>query len=186
MNRMKTSWNPIKDGVVSLGAGLAAARAFEATTNVITDDPITFTVRLSVAYEDDRFVLRSVEVAQADDGPPVTADVLRVLPLNRIMVLAVEDLLFDVEVAKAAAEGKTDTTKMTPLSWVAPDPGSGPTDDNIKVVSIAYRIAYACGVPPTKYVEERMGLSRATAGRWIKAARDRGLLGQTDPGRKGI
>lgn len=181
---MHYEWNPIKDGVTTFGDALATPKAFRVALSP-DSDPVEHDVKLSVAYEDDRFVLRSVSVAQAADGPPVDADTVRSLPLSRIIAHAVEGRLFGVKSAKAAASGENPHT-LTPLSWPTPERGAGPTEDNIRLVSIVYRVAYACGVPPTKYVEEAMGLARATAGRWIRLARERGLLGETEPGKKGV
>jgi transposase len=48
-----------------------------------------------------------------------------------------------------------------------------------------YQVAYATGESPTKAVMDRLGLPRSTAGRWIRMARKRGLLGPATPSKAG-
>ncbi len=59
----------------------------------------------------------------------------------------------------------------------------GPTDEALQAAATVYRLAHACGEPPTKAVEDRFGLTRSTAGRYVAKARERGLLKQTTPGK---
>jgi hypothetical protein len=51
------------------------------------------------------------------------------------------------------------------------------TDNDLRKAAAAYRAAHANGDPPARAVEDEFRVSRATAGRLIKRARDRGFLG---------
>jgi hypothetical protein len=49
-----------------------------------------------------------------------------------------------------------------------------------------YLAALRAGLPPTKAIQLWSGASRPTASRWVRQARDRGLIGRpTKPGRPG-
>ena len=58
----------------------------------------------------------------------------------------------------------------------------GPTKATLRAVAQTYQLAYAKHEHPIKAVEERFGLPRATAGRWVVKARLRGFLGAAHPG----
>ncbi len=55
------------------------------------------------------------------------------------------------------------------------------TDDDLNTVVRIYRAALATGEPPTQAVAKQMFVARSTAGRWVAAARERGLLGKAKP-----
>jgi len=57
---------------------------------------------------------------------------------------------------------------------------TGPTDESLWWVAYVYRLALVAGEPPTKTVEQALELPRSTAGRWIAAARQRHLLGESE------
>ncbi|WP_156747645.1 hypothetical protein [Nocardia sp. 852002-51244_SCH5132740] len=50
----------------------------------------------------------------------------------------------------------------------------------LEFVASSYQIARALGLPPAKYVQERLGLTRPTATRWIRQVRDMGWLDDGD------
>lgn len=69
------------------------------------------------------------------------------------------------------------------LSWT---PGSRhPLDKgDLELVARIYVDALKAGLPPTKTIQEWAGTSRPTASRWVKQARERGLIGQ--PSKHGL
>jgi transposase len=78
------------------------------------------------------------------------------------------------------------------LTWAEPialseraRAGGGPSDEDLRAVADVYGLAFVTGGAPTKTVMERLGLPRSTAGRWIKMARERGLLGPATPRKAG-
>ncbi|MFW6034539.1 MAG: hypothetical protein ACOC9R_05320 [bacterium] len=63
---------------------------------------------------------------------------------------------------------------------------TGPTDETLRWVARAYRVALLVGAAPTQAVAETFDVARGTAGRWVTRSRDRGFLTVTDPrGAKG-
>jgi hypothetical protein len=61
----------------------------------------------------------------------------------------------------------------------------GPTDRVLQWVAQYYRLSVALHEQPTSAIQEVMGVSRATAGRWVSAARAKGYLGAAIHGKAG-
>jgi Family of unknown function (DUF6214) len=59
------------------------------------------------------------------------------------------------------------------------------TDNELRRVAAVYRSAHAAGAAPAKAVMGELEVSRATAGRLIRRARDRGFLGPATPRKAG-
>jgi hypothetical protein len=66
-----------------------------------------------------------------------------------------------------------------------PEAGGGPSHQDLRAVADIYQLAYLTGASPTKTVMERFGLPRSTASRWIRLAREHGLLGPATPRKAG-
>ncbi len=92
--------------------------------------------------------------------PTITSDLLRQLPLRQLREMAV---------------GKT----ATPFLLERPPGGWG--EDHYRAVAEVYRSAPQA---PLKVIRERWGVSRAAASKWVREARERGLLGY--PARRGV
>lgn len=52
----------------------------------------------------------------------------------------------------------------------------GPTDETLKWVAFFYGLGSVLGLPPAKQVESNLGVPRTTASKWVRRARERGLL----------
>jgi len=107
----------------------------------------------------------SVKVAAQEGGPPVTGTTLRALrvwDLARAAIPStVSNALSDEDVARLRTQGPTDET----LGWVA----------------YFYNLAGVLGVPPARQVEIDLGLPRTTASKWVRRAREKGLIGAQAP-----
>ena len=66
-----------------------------------------------------------------------------------------------------------------------PTRGKPLTDKHLKAVAETYRGAVERGDRPAKHICEVAGVSRPVAANWIRAARDRGFLGDAIPGKAG-
>lgn len=53
----------------------------------------------------------------------------------------------------------------------------GPTDETLEWVAYFYNLAGVLGLPPAKQVEINLEVPRTTATKWIRRARNKGLLG---------
>lgn len=136
-----------------------------------SDDPVPFDVAIDAVLENGRYVVESLSAQRTAGGPPITTEQLRLIPVGRIL-----------------AEGLATLVRMTvPVSSgearITTDPR--PLADDLSTVAAIYRIAYACGLPPTKTVAEMLGLPASTANKRVIRARREGLLPATTPGRAG-
>lgn len=125
-----------------------------------------------------RFVCSDLRVTRRPDGPPVT--------LAGIRSIGVGDLTAKlgaghVMTAEPTADGGIRLVdKVLTEEVVARVKADGPTDDTLRWVAHLYRLAVVVGNGPRKAVEEALSLPRATAGRWIALARERGFLGPSE------
>jgi hypothetical protein len=174
---------------VPLGPGLAAPREF---TFQLEEERRRYSLEADMVYEQPvgrmgHFVCDRLIVKRREDGPPITTEGLREIPVAAFLRAAVEANL--MRVGPTLHEGKTPTWTLT---WAGPialseraRAGGGPSEKDLRAVADVYQIAYVTGGPPTKTVMERLGLPRSTASRWIRMARERGLLGPATPGKAG-
>jgi hypothetical protein len=158
---------------VALGDGKLAPQAF--TSHVKLEG--LYDLDFDAVFEAGRFVVEQLTVHRRSDGPPVTTEGLREIPVAALLRAAVE---FNVKhTAQTGATGRT-------TSWLEVQRrGSSPSDLELEIVAGAYRAAYAAGAPPTQAVMEKLGVSRSTASRRIALARERGLLGPATPRKAG-
>jgi hypothetical protein len=142
--------------------------------------PVGFTYRVELeglysldfeaVYEQGRYVVNQLTIRRREDGPPVTTEGIREIPVHALL--------------RVQLEGYLATLAPLELSDHARG-GGGPTEQDLRAVAIVYQIAYATGGAPTKTVMGRLGLTRSTASRWIALARKRGLLGPATPRKAG-
>jgi len=156
---MDTQTKP--SGWINLGLGV---RAPKRCTVRATDEDWPFEVELVMVTEAFRTVVERVELRRrkgADEG--VTPDGLRAVPLGEI-----------VRRALATASG---SFFSTPDPVMSADPAELDEEQRIARAAVVYRLATLAGDAATQAVAEDLGVSRATGGRLIARARERGLLG---------
>lgn len=136
-----------------------------------TDSDPPYAIRLDVVIDDGRFLVEQMTCTRHGDGPPVTSEGIRTVPVGRLLAYAAFRHVF---VAKKAGGGRA----VSPFAGTELAEGAkqGPTDEVLRNVAVVYQVHYACGVAPTKGVENSFKLARSTAGRWIAMARERGFL----------
>lgn len=157
---------------------------------LVRDESFTLTpggqrVALSVRFDPGlhRYVCDQLTISRdvtARPAQPVTTEALRRVKVTDFVLLA---LLRDGRIRDLPNPGGREPWGRTPPDGLADE---GPTDRVLRWVAHLYRLALAVEAKPTKAVQESFGLSRATTGRWIAAARDRGYLGATEPGKAGV
>ena len=160
------------------------------------------TVRLDIRFDRDegRYVCDELTVhGDIQHGTPVTSEALRHVPVEELVIEQLAEahvavtatLTADAVVTVSDTVGLSDAATVTVEPWgrVPPDGVTehGPTDRALRWVAHFYRWGYAVSYGGTKAVEELLGLSRSTAGRWVKLAREAGYLGPAEgPGKPGI
>ena len=165
----------IQDGTVaSLAPAVKSPMRWSATFTPDGGDESEppYRIELNVVIDDGRFTVEQMTCTQHGNGPPVTSEGLRAIPVARLLAFAAFRNVF---VVKNAPDG---SSAVTPFDGADLAEGAkrGPTDDVLRKVAVVYQVQYACGLAPTKGVEDSFKLARSTAGRWIAMARERGLL----------
>ncbi len=178
--RLKTTANASGE-YVRVAPGLA----MPAAVTVQAEDVRGYDV--DVVVSDGRLVAREVRVRQRDDGPPVTGEAIRGVPLAGLVRQAAQHALE----YEQSGEGDAVLTRLSPVTWITPETAerlreAGPTTESLHTVATLYRIALLTGQPPTTAVEKSLGLPRSTTGRWVALARERGFLDVAEgPGKAG-
>lgn len=167
----QTSAQGYWDRHVVAGPGLVMPRETTIRSQVNGYD-----VKVTVVPEHGQLVAQEVHVRRLPDGPPVTGEAIRSIPIGRLVRQAWS--------AVQSSEERDGVTKVSPMMLTdeaaAQLRANGPTAATLKWVSHLYRVALLIGEPPTKAVETGLGVPRSTAGRWIAAAREQGLLGASE------
>ena len=145
---------------ITLPGGLIVFRAFEANASG-PSLPCDVTIKASI--NGGTYVVDEVRATRKRGGQPVTTELLRKIPVGQILRRAVELVV---------TKGQSPAERRDSLR-----PRNLDGDDLLAYVTDSYRFGVLVGASPTQYVAERLGLSRAAAGRWISKAREEGYLG---------
>lgn len=141
-------------------------------------------VEVTVVPRDGRLVAKEVRVYY-EDGRPVTTEDLRAVRVANLTSYAARKVM-----RRHDWNPETGTAKLGRAGVYEDDveyvQEHGLDDRTLQIVAHTYRLAMITSKPPTKTVEEWLGVSRATAGRWVAAAREKGYLGKSEgPGKAG-
>ncbi len=160
--------------VHDLGSGFS----FEWEPRYAVDLPeLPVTLDLEVVVEEGRLVIVEVVARRRQGGPPITADVLRTIPLATVTALAVTG-------SSSGLRHDTETHRVTTVTSADALDGLGELPE-LERVAVVYRWGYFIGQNPTKWVADKLGLGYAVAAKRVQAARLAGLLDPTTKGRKG-
>ena len=122
----------------------------------------------------------SVKVTAAIGGPPVTGTALRAV---RVADLARTAIILGALRGRTTATGKgaTRTDILSPLTDkdIELIRLRGPVRESVEWAAYFYNLGQLAGLPPARQVELSLGLPRSTAAKWVKRARDMGLIGPT-------
>ncbi|MDP9394865.1 MAG: hypothetical protein M3Q27_11740 [Actinomycetota bacterium] len=130
-----------------------------------------------------RYVCEELRVIRAHDlyeaPEPITTEALREIGVREMVFssLLVDPVLRDLP----NPDGREPWGRFPPEGLAK----EGPTDRALRWVAHSYRYGLAIQGRPTKAVEEFLGVPRATAGRWVSKARERGFLGAAEVGKAG-
>lgn len=158
---------------------------FPINVSSLPDADIPFDVDLTLgADERGRIVCERFEARRRPDGPPVTNERLRDVPIQRWTRKAVGIVAMRLAenddgdlVLRSSSEQPAPGPKESAPAWrgktrVSP-PSTAVTDETLREVARVYRNAKRA---PTNAVYEHFPISRSTAGRHVQMARERGFL----------
>ena len=134
-----------------------------------TDPSWPFAVSMIVKLYRGRMKVRSISYA-VHEGKEIESADLRI-PVLRILRAGV-----------ASALGGLSSLAGQNLDEVREQ---GPTEESLRVVAAAYRLAYVAGHSPTQAVAELLDIPHPTAARWVQKAREAKILGPAEERRAG-
>jgi hypothetical protein len=159
---------------VGIGADLAT---WDEVTRTFSDDRFPYVVDVKLVLDNGQYVIDAVSIRRKPDGPPITTDGIRAVAWAELAREAVSAELGGLGRVLVRSELESGHYVLRPLG--SPPPGvaeRGPTDEAILWAARLYVVAYLHGRTPLRDVAEKLGVSRATAARWVRMARDRGLI----------
>jgi len=176
------------------GGDLACMEEFTATVTVEGNRVKLPKVEILVSVESGRPACLGIQIVGEGD---LTSAVLRDLPVGAMVRSATAHAVtrFTRDQGRGIGkgfqlEGETVYTledveqrsadRVKAREWMGPRrkalSGSPISDDDLRQVVAERDHAIQQGLPPAKYVAETHGVSRVTASRWFKRARDKGLI----------
>jgi hypothetical protein len=168
--------------LISLGPGLTAPERFTYHVELGWGGG-EYNIDLEVVFEAGRFVVDRLIIQRSEFGRPITTEGIREIGVATLLHQAVE--LNVTQTAPTGDGGYKATWSTMPILSERARTGGGPSEEDLRIIAMVYQVAYATGTPPTKAVMLRAGVPRSTAGRCIRMARERGLLGPATPRKAG-
>jgi hypothetical protein len=137
--------------------------------------------------EDGKPVCQTLRCIRRPGGPPVTGEGIRKIPVAGILRHTLPDVALRITETGPGqyvltpilpgGEASEDQMMAAVREAMAVAPKRYPvTEARLKKAALLYSDAEARGDPPTKHVATSMTVSRATASRLIREARNRGYL----------
>jgi hypothetical protein len=137
-------------------------------------EPLDVVVVMELDVIDRRLACVGMKLRTKDDRPaPLTAEMLRRIPIGRYLQMAVATGLTVLEVSPDGGSA---------YPFVPPPPdfaAAGMTDAVLREVARLYNWALATGDAPLGLLERHYGIPRGRASRWIATARRRGYIKDT-------
>lgn len=164
--RLRKRDEAARDAYVDLGADISIPRAVEWHWQFQT-----LYLGGKAVFEGGRYVVDTLSLWRMKGAPPVDTEALRTVPVANMFR---DSMQATFEAFLTAFDPWRVGQGLPPIAEALRE---GQTDENLALVAGIYRLAYAYGYSPTKAVAEKFGVSRATAGRWIAAARKHQFLG---------
>jgi hypothetical protein len=140
-----------------------------------------YIVKLGLDLRANRVCPVTVNVTAPEGSPPVTSTTLR--------AVRVQDLFHDAIIrgalparVEATGTGGTSFDVLSPLTEqdVELIRLRGPVRESLEWTARLYDVAQKIGLHPAQHVERALGLPRTTATKWIRRARDMGLISPTE------
>lgn len=172
-------------GWVPAGGDFVLPRSYVAT--IESEEHAGFVLELLVDVDNfARTSCRELRVRATGDEA-VSAPLLRAVRLPVLLTIAAKAAMEKVTRDEAGALRQAPMTAADVDAFVEQFRGARKarqgtplTDDQLRNVAELYRAAAARGLPPVKTITKAEHVSRATASRWVAAARERGFLERSE------
>jgi hypothetical protein len=128
-----------------------------------------------------RYVVQDLRFIRREGGAPITSELIRRIPVQRIVRGVVTELAELRTDPDAVYESDGFRLRAPERVVITPDERermveAGPTDETLLWVARIYVMAGVAGDPPAKSVKETLDIPMPTANNWIRRAKDRGIL----------
>lgn len=161
----------------SLYGGRLFAQVPARITATSTDDdiePLEHHVELEIDVVEGRLACTELRAVRTADGPPITSDHLRRIPVGSWVELAAEKLNV-VQAIEPSADGES--FRAIDFAWPSTEfVDEGPTEEALESISQIFAFCMATGQKPIAVLAREYGLTKQTASRWIATAKRRGIL----------
>ena len=159
------------DAADEVAPGVVMYLPGEATFTVeVEGQPLTVT--MWIAHIDEG--VRPTAIRVEAEGVPVTGTMLRAI---RVQELAREAIRLGMKRGYAKPGGASvSTDALLTRKVVDQVRSSGPVPESLGWVAYVYNAASVLGDPPARAVEEAFGMPRTTVTKWVRRARDLGLI----------
>jgi len=162
--------------------GLFAVLPAVATFTDVDLDGALYDVEMTLDMTDVGIRPTSVQVTAQEGSPPVSGTTLRSV---RVRDLAGAAIFTFVERGKRTVHEDQEVVDIWGGELPSPDDITrlrlqGPSQETLGWVAYFYNMAGILGLPPARQVERSLGLPRTTASKWVRRARERGLIDDGD------
>ncbi|WP_344689535.1 hypothetical protein [Blastococcus jejuensis] len=144
------------------------------TPDEADSDPLDFAVKMEIDIVEGRLSCVSLTAERLPDGPPITSEGLRRVPVAEYVMLAARygrEILLE-RIPRSDGTYRLAEFKSPPANFAK----DGMTDEALEQVARLYAWAQATGRKATGVLLNDYGMPRPTATRWIQTARRRGIL----------
>ncbi len=138
-------------------------------------DPLDFAVVMELDVVEGRLACISLTAERLNDGPPITSEALRRIPVAEYAAGAALNSVGILMERVPVGHGEFREVPFT-FPEIKDFAKDGMTDEALEQVARIYAMAQASGLKATGILLSEYGMPRPTATRWIQTARRRGIL----------
>ncbi|MCV7230430.1 hypothetical protein [Mycolicibacterium komossense] len=167
-----------------IGPGLAIVVPFTGTIDLDSGD--AFGAEVAQVVMDIDLVEGILQPTRVEvigrGGHPVTGTTLRQVPVKGMASHLIQNAI----AAREDIGGGTKVThgRRSPIELDEQEKArlrtQGPVEESLRAVANFYEFGRVTGYPPAKFVEDNLEMPRTTASKWIRRAREAGLLDAPD------
>jgi hypothetical protein len=134
-------------------------------------DPLDLSIEMELDIANGRLVCTELTARRiAEDGPGVTGEELRRIPVAKLVEIAALEL--NVLLERNGPKAEWSNVEPPPKDFAK----DGMTDDALEMFSRAYAAVQATGRRPSGVFLNVYGMPRGTSSRWLATAKRRGIL----------
>lgn len=137
---------------------------------------LPYVIALTLEFDGGRVACKELVCRRRENGAAVTSGGISKVRVAELVHASASRALR--EESSFVAPGKRRAHTVATAFELPSEPAGrgGPTHGHLRAVGVIYTVAHASGGSPRRAVMDQLQIPRTTANRWIKLARDNGLL----------